>query len=74
MSSQTLATEQLLELLMQLKACVSSRITNVFLCCWQKTTPAAAKQILNGQPSISYALITLMVAMNAIKLDVFYVR
>lgn len=59
---------------MQLKVRVSSRITNVFLCCLQKTTPAAAKQILNGQPSISYALITLMVAMNAIKLDVFYVR
>ncbi|KAF8346090.1 hypothetical protein F5887DRAFT_962569 [Amanita rubescens] len=56
MSSQSLATEQLLELLLQLK----------------KTTPAAAKQILNGQPSISYALITLMVSMNAIKLDVFY--
>ncbi|KAK2462888.1 hypothetical protein APHAL10511_005086 [Amanita phalloides] len=56
MSSQSLATEQLLELLLQLK----------------KTTPAAAKQILNGQPSIAYALITLMVSMNAINIEVFH--
>ncbi|KIL71266.1 hypothetical protein M378DRAFT_207180 [Amanita muscaria Koide BX008] len=59
MSSQdttTFATEQLLELLLQLK----------------KTTPAAAKQILNDQPSIAYALITLMVSMNAINIEVFH--
>ncbi|KAF8640940.1 hypothetical protein AX17_000587 [Amanita inopinata Kibby_2008] len=56
MSGQGPATEQLLELLLQLK----------------KTTPAAAKQILNAQPSIAYALITLMVSMNAIHIDVFH--
>ncbi|PFH47588.1 hypothetical protein AMATHDRAFT_42841 [Amanita thiersii Skay4041] len=53
-NSQSLATEQLLELLVQLK----------------KTTPTAAKQILNAQPQIAYALITLMVSMNAINVEV----
>ncbi|KAK0183977.1 hypothetical protein F5146DRAFT_1228961, partial [Armillaria mellea] len=53
--SQTNQTDQLLELLLQLK----------------KTTPAAAKQILNGQPQIAYALITLMVSMDAVDIDVF---
>ncbi|KAE9401640.1 hypothetical protein BT96DRAFT_856375 [Gymnopus androsaceus JB14] len=48
-------SEQLIELMLQLK----------------KTTPAAAKQILNSQPQIAYALITLMVSMNAINLEVF---
>ncbi|KAJ7031130.1 hypothetical protein C8F04DRAFT_1211564 [Mycena alexandri] len=50
-----LATEQLLELLLQLK----------------KTTPEAARRILNDRPPIAYALITLMVSMNAINFDVF---
>ncbi|TFK65691.1 hypothetical protein BDN72DRAFT_889301 [Pluteus cervinus] len=54
MSSQSLAAEQLLELLLQLK----------------KTTPAAARQILNAQPQIAYALITLMASMNAVNVDV----
>ncbi|KAJ7476991.1 hypothetical protein B0H11DRAFT_2173919 [Mycena galericulata] len=49
------ATEQLLELLLQLK----------------KTTPGAARQILNDRPPIAYALITLMVSMNAINFEVF---
>ncbi|KAK0473782.1 hypothetical protein IW261DRAFT_1610947 [Armillaria novae-zelandiae] len=53
--SQTNQTDQLLELLLQLK----------------KTTPAAAKQILNAQPQIAYALITLMVSMDAVDIDVF---
>ncbi|KAJ8482773.1 hypothetical protein ONZ45_g14837 [Pleurotus djamor] len=51
-----LATGQLLELLLQLK----------------KAGPAAAKQILNQQPPIAYALITLMVNMNVINFDVFH--
>lgn len=51
-------SEQLIELMLQLK----------------KTTPAAAKQILNSQPQIAYALITLMVSMNAINLEVFQVE
>ncbi|KAF9456513.1 hypothetical protein BDZ94DRAFT_1313643 [Collybia nuda] len=55
MSSQSFAAEQLLELLLQLK----------------KTTPTAARQILNGQPQIAYALMTLMVSMNAVNFDVF---
>ncbi|RXW13455.1 hypothetical protein EST38_g12399 [Candolleomyces aberdarensis] len=55
-NQQNLAgTAQLLELLMTLK----------------QTTPAAAKGILNAQPAIGYALISLMVSMNVIKLDVF---
>ncbi|KAJ7632383.1 hypothetical protein FB45DRAFT_912311 [Roridomyces roridus] len=37
----------------------------------KKTTPAAARQILNNQPSIAYALIGLMVSMNAINIQVF---
>jgi cleavage stimulation factor subunit 2 len=55
MSDVNLATEQLLELLLTLK----------------KTTPAAARGILNNQPAIAYALITLMVSMNAINIEVF---
>ncbi|KAL0952199.1 hypothetical protein HGRIS_008808 [Hohenbuehelia grisea] len=55
MSDQSLATEQLLELLLHLK----------------KAGPDAAKQILNSQPQIAYALITLMVNMNAINFEVF---
>ncbi|KAJ6473267.1 hypothetical protein C8R45DRAFT_1103829 [Mycena sanguinolenta] len=53
--SNQFATEQLLELLLTLK----------------KTTPAAARQILNDRPPIAYALIALMVSMNAINFDVF---
>ncbi|KAJ3901405.1 hypothetical protein F5879DRAFT_968334 [Lentinula edodes] len=48
-------SEQLIELMLQLK----------------KTTPAAAKQILNSQPQIAYALMTLMVFMNAVNFEVF---
>ncbi|KAG5636539.1 hypothetical protein H0H81_007706 [Sphagnurus paluster] len=55
MSNQSFAAEQLLELLLQLK----------------KTTPTAARSILNGQPQIAYALMTLMVTMNAVNFDVF---
>lgn len=50
-------SEQLIELMLQLK----------------KTTPAAAKQILNSQPQIAYALMTLMVSMNAVNFEVFQV-
>ncbi|KAK7053832.1 hypothetical protein R3P38DRAFT_2852410 [Favolaschia claudopus] len=53
--SNQFATEQLLELLLTLK----------------QTTPAAARQILNDRPPIAYALITLMVSMNAINFNVF---
>ncbi|KAF9440173.1 hypothetical protein P691DRAFT_768172 [Macrolepiota fuliginosa MF-IS2] len=49
------STEQLLELLIQLK----------------KTTPKAARDILNNQPAIAYALISLMVSMGAINVEVF---
>ncbi|KAF8971936.1 hypothetical protein BDZ97DRAFT_1901557 [Flammula alnicola] len=57
MANPNIATEQLLELLLTLK----------------KTTPAAARGILNSQPAIAYALITLMVSMNAINIEVFQV-
>ncbi|KAJ7062882.1 hypothetical protein C8F01DRAFT_1251682 [Mycena amicta] len=49
------AEGDLLDLLLQLK----------------RTTPQAAKQLLNSQPAIAYALISLMVSMNAIDIDVF---
>ncbi|PPR01965.1 hypothetical protein CVT26_008747 [Gymnopilus dilepis] len=55
MASPNAANEQLLELLLTLK----------------KTTPAAARGILNSQPAIAYALISLMVSMNAINIEVF---
>ncbi|KAG6835236.1 hypothetical protein H0H93_003643, partial [Arthromyces matolae] len=55
MSNGNLPTEQLLELLVQLK----------------KTTPEAARSILNGQPQIAYALMTLMVKLNAVNFEVF---
>jgi len=55
MSNPSVATEQLFELLLTLK----------------KTTPQAARSILNAQPAIAYALITLMVSMNAISIEVF---
>ncbi|KAF5352626.1 hypothetical protein D9756_006266 [Leucocoprinus leucothites] len=48
-------TEQLLELLVQLK----------------KTTPEAARGILSSQPAIAYALIRLMVSVGAINVEVF---
>ncbi|KAJ3839294.1 hypothetical protein EV361DRAFT_925665 [Lentinula raphanica] len=48
-------SEQLIELMLQLK----------------KTTPAAAKQILNSQPQIAYALMSLMVSLNAVNFEVF---
>jgi len=54
MSGPSLPEEQLLELLLQLK----------------KTTADSARTILNSQPQISYALITLMVNMNAVNVDV----
>ncbi|KAJ7663032.1 hypothetical protein B0H17DRAFT_310888 [Mycena rosella] len=53
--SNQIPPEQLLELLIQLK----------------KSPPAAARQILNERPTIAYALIALMVSMNAINIDVF---
>ncbi|KAF8903887.1 hypothetical protein CPB84DRAFT_1773623 [Gymnopilus junonius] len=55
MSNPNIANEQLMELLLTLK----------------KTTPAAARGILNSQPAIAYALISLMVSMNAINIEVF---
>ncbi|KAI0050609.1 hypothetical protein FA95DRAFT_1555530 [Auriscalpium vulgare] len=54
MSNAQLPEDQLIELLLQLK----------------KTTPDQAKGILNQQPQISYALIALMVKMNAVNVEV----
>ncbi|KAF8643192.1 hypothetical protein AX16_009169 [Volvariella volvacea WC 439] len=54
MSTPSLPTEQLLELLIHLK----------------RTTPTAAKDILNAQPQIAYALMSLMVNMNAVNVEV----
>ncbi|KAI3611625.1 hypothetical protein WG66_007804 [Moniliophthora roreri] len=49
------SVNQLVELILQLK----------------KTTPAAARQILNSQPQIAYAVMELLVNMNAINVEVF---
>ncbi|KAF9817773.1 hypothetical protein IEO21_03232 [Rhodonia placenta] len=55
MSSQAaLQEDQLLELLLQLK----------------KTTPEQARVILNSQPQIAYALMAVMVNVNAVNMDV----
>lgn len=40
----------------------------------QKTKPEEARSILNQQPQISYALIALMVKLNAINVEVMTVR
>ena len=39
----------------------------------QKTTPEQAKMILNSQPQVSYALMDLMVKINAVNMEVFQV-
>ncbi|GJE86281.1 hypothetical protein PsYK624_023610 [Phanerochaete sordida] len=54
MASPAAQEEQLLELLLQLK----------------KTTPEQARAILNAQPQIAYALMALMVNLNAINMEV----
>ncbi|KAI1793990.1 hypothetical protein LXA43DRAFT_884852 [Ganoderma leucocontextum] len=54
MAAQALPEEQLLELLLTLK----------------RTTPAEAKAILDQQPQIAYALMTMMVNVNAVKMEV----
>ncbi|KAF9651407.1 hypothetical protein BDM02DRAFT_3184656 [Thelephora ganbajun] len=50
-----LPDENLIELLLHLK----------------KTTPEQAKMILNSQPQVSYALMDLMVKINAVNMEVF---
>lgn len=68
------STEQLLELLVQLKVSICSLYVDQiprYLC--QKTTSNAARDILNSQPAIAYALISLMVSVGAINVDVFQV-
>ncbi|EPT03499.1 hypothetical protein FOMPIDRAFT_1058736 [Fomitopsis schrenkii] len=54
MSAQSLQEDQLLELLLQLK----------------KTTPDEARTILNGQPQIAYALMAVLVNINAVNTEV----
>ncbi|KAI0783337.1 hypothetical protein C8Q75DRAFT_810923 [Abortiporus biennis] len=53
-SQQALQEDQLFELLLQLK----------------KTTPEQAKAILNAQPQIAYALMAVMVNINAVNVEV----
>ncbi|PCH34144.1 hypothetical protein WOLCODRAFT_160637 [Wolfiporia cocos MD-104 SS10] len=54
MSTPALQEDQLLELLLQLK----------------KTTPEQARTILNSQPQIAYALMAVMVNVNAVNVEV----
>ncbi|KAI8968095.1 hypothetical protein BD414DRAFT_504404 [Trametes punicea] len=54
MAAQALAEDQLLELLLTLK----------------RTTPDEARTILNSQPQIAYALMTVMANIGAVKMEV----
>ncbi|KZT08641.1 uncharacterized protein LAESUDRAFT_735808 [Laetiporus sulphureus 93-53] len=54
MGGPSLQEDQLLELLLQLK----------------KTTPEQARTILNSQPQIAYALMAVMVNINAVNMDI----
>lgn len=67
------STEQLLELLIQLKVSQLLSMKGTAAIQTQKTTPKAARDILNAQPAIAYALISLMVSMGAINVEVFQV-
>jgi len=51
--------DQLLELLLELKVTSVRSSVHSHLKILQKTTPEAARAILNAQPQIAYALITL---------------
>ena len=42
--------------------------------CAQRTTPNEARTILNSQPQIAYALMSVMVNINAVKMEVVQVR
>ena len=73
--SSTMAQEQLLELLLQLKVAIFFSVAvclDIYL--QQKTTPDQARAILNAQPQIAYALMTTMVNINAINVEVVQVR
>jgi Hinge domain of cleavage stimulation factor subunit 2 len=73
MSNPSLPEEQLLELLLQLKVrlrlvfTVLNRLKN----CTRKLHQTRA--LLNSQPQIAYALITLMANMNVVNVDVLHV-
>lgn len=43
-------------------------------CLPQRTTPNEAKTILNSQPQIAYALMAMMVNINAVKTEIVQVR
>lgn len=77
-NAPNLPPDQLLELLLTLKvgflSCLERESWRSNVSVIQKTTPTAARTILNGQPAIAYGLISLMVQMNAIDLEVFQVR
>jgi hypothetical protein len=89
MANPNIAAEQLLELLLTLKVGASLSLISPNIsfsrrsaehCAiltlqlyFQKTTPEAARTILNNQPAIAYALMTLMVSMNAVNIEVFQV-
>ena len=78
MSTQTLQEDQLIELLLQLKVCYvhqlwSTHMPEGFIMA-QKTTPEQAKAILNAQPQIAYALMSVMVNLNAVNVEVIQVR
>jgi len=69
-----LPDENLIELLLHLK--VHTRplsYPTLILNLRQKTTPEQAKLILNSQPQVSYALMDLMVKINAVNMEVFQV-
>lgn len=74
MASPAAQEEQLLELLLQLKVRAFTMPCSVPSQLAQKTTPDQARVILTAQPQISYALMALMVNLNAINMEVTQVR
>ena len=74
MASPAAQEEQLLELLLQLKVRALTVSCSVPPQLVQKTTPEQARVILNAQPQIAYALMALMVNLNAINMEVTQVR
>jgi hypothetical protein len=71
-----LPDEQLIELLLHLQVWLPCHfiVETPLIGVAQKAPQDSARAILNGQPQIAYALITLMVKMGAVDLKVLAVR
>jgi cleavage stimulation factor subunit 2 len=73
-STIQLPEEQLIELLLELKASNALLFLGIVRAQRsQRTTPDQAKAILNSQPQIAYALVSLMVKIGIIDIPIFQV-